>query len=174
MYAHTHTQTHIHAHIHTQIHTHINTDTLPLMKKIKPTSTTVIVNCKISAHQWQSHCQLQDFNASSTAGSGQPASIHCRSSNHSVTVQTCTTSTTLTQSLKTVAVHVCVLSQNWKPVSSPLHTNLSFYQSITSNACICSVCKMIARVIKLTVRTCLWSDCMITHSMHVLVEWPHE
>ena len=33
-----------------------------------------------------------------------------------------------------------LLSQNWKLISSPLHTDLSFYQSITSNACICSVC----------------------------------
>ena len=30
-----------------------------------------------------------------------------------------------------------LLSQNWKPSSAPLHTDLSFYQSITSNACVC-------------------------------------
>ena len=45
-----------------------------------------------------------------------------------------------------------------------------YHEPITSNACICSVCKMIARVIKLTARTCLWSDCTITHSVGVLVE----
>ena len=32
------------------------------------------------------------------------------------------------------------LSVRRKPISSPLHTDLSFYQSITSNACICCGC----------------------------------
>ena len=33
-----------------------------------------------------------------------------------------------------------LLSQTWKPISSPLRTNVSFYQSIISNTCHCSVC----------------------------------
>ena len=41
-----------------------------------------------------------------------------------------------------------LLSQNWKPISPPLHTDLSFYQSITSNACVCSVCVCLC--------VCLW------------------
>ena len=43
-------------------------------------------------------------------------------------------------SLSGIHLHSLHLSQNWKHISFPLHTDLSFYQSITSNACICSVC----------------------------------
>ena len=52
---------------------------------------------------------------------------------------------TLFLSLSGIQLHSLLLSQNWKPTSSLLHTDLSFsffsfYQPIISNACICSVC----------------------------------
>ena len=43
-------------------------------------------------------------------------------------------------SLSGIRLHSLLLSQNWKLISSPLQTDLSFYQSITRNACICSEC----------------------------------
>ena len=46
----------------------------------------------------------------------------------------------LPSSLCLAFVFTLLLSQNWKPVSSPLHTDLSFYLSITSKVCICCVC----------------------------------
>ena len=43
-------------------------------------------------------------------------------------------------SLSGIRLHSLLLSQNRKPICSVIYTDLSFYQSITSNACICSVC----------------------------------
>ena len=48
-----------------------------------------------------------------------------------------------------------LLSQNWKPISSPLHTDLSFYQPITSNACVCSVCVRACTCICVCVHVCV-------------------
>ena len=48
--------------------------------------------------------------------------------------------TIVTSSLWQAFVFTLLFSQNWKPVSCPLRTDLSFYQSITSNACICCGC----------------------------------
>ena len=52
-------------------------------------------------------------------------------------------------SMSGICLHSLLLSQNWKPISSLLHADLSFSSSfffITSNACICSAC----------VCVCLW------------------
>ena len=46
-----------------------------------------------------------------------------------------------------------------KPISSPLHADLSFYQSIISNACMCSVCVCVClcvcTCVCMCVRTCV-------------------
>ena len=81
---------------------------------------------------------------------------------------------TLFLSLSGIQLHSLLLSQNWKPTSSLLHTDLSFsffsfYQPIISNACICSVCVCVC------VCTCI---CVCMHVcvhagvyMHVCVWW---
>ena len=63
-------------------------------------------------------------------------------------------------SLSGIHLHSLHLSQNWKHISFPLHTDLSFYQSITSNACICSVCVCLGVCVRacmcLGVCVCVW------------------
>jgi len=66
-------------------------------------------------------------------------------------------------SLSGIRLHSLLLSPNWKPISSPLHhdTDLSFYQSITSNACICSVCVFVVCVCVCSV--CVVCVCVCAH-----------
>ena len=61
-------------------------------------------------------------------------------------------------SMRSIHLHSLLFSQNGKPISSTLHTYLSFYQSITSNACICSV-RARARA-----RVCM---CVISVSLYI-------
>ena len=70
-------------------------------------------------------------------------------------------------SLSGICLHSLLWSQNWKPISSPLHTDLSFYQSITSNACICSVCVCLDVWAHMCVCVCVrmwWNGCILISS----------
>ena len=68
-------------------------------------------------------------------------------------------------SLSGIRLHSLLWSQNWKPISSPLHTDLSFYQSITSNACICSACVCVCACV--CVRVCM----CVCGCVHVRTPW---
>ena len=72
-------------------------------------------------------------------------------------------------SLSGIRLHSLLLSQNWKHISSPLHTDLSFYQSITSNACICSVCVCLAVCVCVSGCVCACDEMYPYPSFHVFV-----
>ena len=65
-----------------------------------------------------------------------------------------------------------LLSQNWKCTSSVLHAELffvfSFYQSITSYACICSVGVRVCVCVRACMCACLWWNACIHRPLSAL------
>ena len=80
---------------------------------------------------------------------------------------------TLLLSLSGILPHSLLLSQNWKNTFSLLHTDLlfsffSFYQPITSNACICSVCVCVFVCVYVCVCECVFV-CLLCDKMSMSV-----